>query len=67
VAIDLGVDNFATCVDSTGTAVIVDGKYVKSVTGVYTLFTKSPSAALFKVGSRNYLKNYLNYPARIPA
>ncbi|USH00855.1 transposase [Thermococcus argininiproducens] len=30
LAIDLGVDNFATCVDTTGTAFIVEGRWLKS-------------------------------------
>ncbi|HOI14079.1 MAG TPA: transposase [Methanoculleus sp.] len=36
LAIDLGLDNFATCVDSiTGTATIIDGKYLKSINRWY--------------------------------
>ncbi|WP_251949583.1 RNA-guided endonuclease InsQ/TnpB family protein [Thermococcus argininiproducens] len=30
LAIDLGVDNFATCVSSTGTAFIIEGRWLKS-------------------------------------
>ncbi len=30
LAIDLGVDNFATCVDTTGTAFIIEGRWLKS-------------------------------------
>lgn len=36
LSIDLGVNNFATCVDSvTGTAIIYDGKYIKSLNRYY--------------------------------
>ncbi len=35
LAIDLGVNNFATMVDTTGTAVIIDGKYLKSINQWY--------------------------------
>jgi len=35
LAIDLGVNNFATMVDTTGTAVIIDGKYLKSINRWY--------------------------------
>jgi putative transposase len=35
LAIDLGVNNFATMVDTTGTATIIDGKYIKSVNRWY--------------------------------
>jgi len=35
LSIDLGVDNFATCVDSNGTAFIIDGKYAKSLNQYY--------------------------------
>ncbi|WP_287196852.1 transposase, partial [Thermococcus sp.] len=30
LAIDLGVDNFATCVDTIGTAFIIEGRWLKS-------------------------------------
>jgi len=35
LAIDLGVNNFATMVDTTGTATIIDGKYLKSLNQWY--------------------------------
>jgi IS605 OrfB family transposase len=35
LAIDLGVNNFATMVDTTGTATIIDGKYLKSLNRWY--------------------------------
>ena len=35
LSIDLGVNNFATCIDSNGTAVIIDGKYAKSLNQYY--------------------------------
>ena len=35
LAIDLGVNNFATMVDTTGTATIIDGKYIKSINRWY--------------------------------
>ncbi len=35
LAIDLGVNNFATMVDTTGTAAIIDGKYIKSINRLY--------------------------------
>ena len=30
LAIDLGLDNFATCIDTNGTAFIIEGRYIKS-------------------------------------
>ena len=30
LSIDLGLDNFATCVDTNGTAFIIEGRYIKS-------------------------------------
>jgi transposase len=35
LSIDLGVNNFATCIDSNGNAVIIDGKYAKSLNQYY--------------------------------
>ena len=35
LAIDVGVNNFATMVDTTGTATIIDGKYLKSINQWY--------------------------------
>ncbi len=35
ISIDLGVSNFATFVDTVGTATIIDGKYVKSLNQQY--------------------------------
>jgi len=35
MSIDMGVNNFATCIDSNGTAVIIDGRYVKSLNQYY--------------------------------
>ncbi len=56
MAIDLGVDNFATCVDSTGTAVIVDGKYIKSVNQYYN----KNKARLQSVNDRQHIKQDTN-------
>ncbi len=33
--IDLGVNNFATCIDSNGNAVVIDTKYPKSLNQYY--------------------------------
>jgi putative transposase len=53
LSIDLGVSNFATYVDTNGTANIIDGKYVKSINQWYN----KENARLQSIKDRQGIKN----------
>jgi putative transposase len=56
LSIDLGVSNFATFVDTNGTADIIDGKYVKSINQWYN----KENARLQSIKDKQGIKNITN-------
>lgn len=61
LSIDLGLDNFATIVDSTGSAVIIDGKGLKSINQWYN----KESARLQSIKDRQKIKGITERQSRL--
>ena len=61
LAIDLGLNNLATCVDTHGNSFIVDGKYLKSVNQWYNKL----NAKYSRIKSHQDLKEFTNRQGRL--
>jgi len=79
IAIDLGLDNLATCVDTNGASFIVDGRKIKSINQWYNkenarlqsikdrqgIERLTLAQARLLVNRNNFVRDYLNKTARL--
>ena len=56
MGIDLGVDNFATCVSNVANAFIIDGRQIKAVNAYYNKFISKTQAELDKTVNKDLIK-----------
>ena len=56
MGIDLGVDNFATCVSNVANAFIIDGRQIKAVNAYYNKFFSKTQAQLDKTVNKDLIK-----------
>jgi len=59
LAIDIGLDNLATCVTNTGTSFILDGRKIKSINRQWNKRKAYLQAILMKQKQKQYFSNLL--------